>query len=299
MFNSHGVISTLRQTIIESQPLTTEGRYPQFYCFVADRIATEINSYNQRTPLEEYNLSARLESFDSYWQTPEDVEAGYKSFFEYYRHNYLPLVPVDKQSRILVISCGPGYLVNVLQANGYQDVLGIDSDPDKVATAAAHGLNCRAEQAFPFLSHLRDEYDVIIPEQELNHLTTQETIDFLILCRQALKPGGLLIAYGLNGANPLVGSENLSHNIDHFNTFTEYSLMQVLELADFTEINVLPLKIYVFWKNPLNYVGLAITGFFELFFRIMFKLYGKNVKILTKKIAATCRKPMVTGRGQH
>jgi hypothetical protein len=46
----------------------------------------------------------------------------------------------------------------------------------------------------------------------------------------------------------------------------------------------------VFWKNPLNYVGLAVTGTLELFFKIVFKLYGKDVKILSKKVAATARK---------
>ena len=32
--------------------------------------------------------------------------------------------------------------------------------------------------------------DVIIPEQELNHLTIDETIEFLRLCHASLKPGG-------------------------------------------------------------------------------------------------------------
>ena len=115
-------------------------------------------------------------------------------------------------------------------------------------------------------------------------------ITFLQLCWCSLRRDGLLIVYGLNGANPLVGSENLAHNIDHFNTFTEYSLTQVLALAKFSEIRVLPLKLYVFWTNPLNYVGLVTTGFLELMFRAFFMLYGKSVKVLTKKIAATCRK---------
>ena len=105
-----------------------------------------------------------------------------------------------------------------------------------------------------------------------------------------MKPDGLLIVYGLNGANPIVGAENLAQNIDHFNTFTEHSLGQLLKLGGFDDIRVLPLKIYVFWKNPLNYVGLAVTGLLEFMFRLLFKLYGKDVNILSKKIAATCRR---------
>lgn len=235
-------------------------------------------------------LTARIEPFDSYWQAPDDIEAGYSSFAQYYIHNYLPRLPEDKESEILVISCGPGYLVDVLRERGYQNVLGIDSDKEKIAYATNRELNCKTERAFEFLAGVTDRYDVIIPEQELNHLTHAETLEFLDLCNVALRKGGLLVVYGLNGANPLVGSENLAHNIDHFYTMTEYSLNQMLEYTGFSEIRVFPLKLYVFWKNPLNYVGLAVTGFFHLCMRAIFILYGKKVTVLTKKIMASCRK---------
>lgn len=235
-------------------------------------------------------LAARLEPFDSYWQAPDDVEKGYRSFAKYYEHNYLPHMPADRDAAILVVSCGPGYLVKTLADHGYRNVLGIDSDPRKIEHAARHGLRCVAAEAFPYLAERPGAFDAIVPEQELNHLTLDEQIEFLQLCRRSLRPGGLVLVYGLNGANPLVGSENLSHNIDHFNTFTEYSLKQILELGGFESPRTLPLKIYVFWKNPLNYVGLAVTGALELFFRIAYKLYGKDVKILSKKVAAVARK---------
>jgi SAM-dependent methyltransferase len=199
-------------------------------------------------------------------------------------------MPTDKSAKILVVSCGPGYLVNMLRNEGYQDVRGIDSDADKVAHALRRRLNCSTARAFEYLATRPDEFDVIIPEQELNHLTLDEQIEFLQLCRTSLRSGGLLFVYGLNGANPFVGAENLAHNIDHFNTFTEHSIGQVLQIAGFGEIEALPLKIYVFWKNPANYVGLAVTATLELAFRIVYKMYGKNVRILTKKIAATAVK---------
>jgi 2-polyprenyl-3-methyl-5-hydroxy-6-metoxy-1,4-benzoquinol methylase len=238
----------------------------------------------------EVKLSARIEPFDSYWQAPHDVERGYQSFSQYYKHNFLPHLPKDKHSRILVVSCGPGYLVNLLKEQGYDQVLGIDSDAEKVAYATARGLNCQVAPAFPFLQEREAEFDAIVAEQELNHLTIDEMIRFLELCWGSLHPDGALIVYGLNGANPLVGAENLAHNIDHFNTFTEYSLRQVMELAHFQDVKILPLKLYVFWHNPLNYVGLVATALLDLVFRVCFTLYGKNVKILTKKIAATGRK---------
>lgn len=231
-------------------------------------------------------LSARLEPFDSYWQAPADVEKGFKSFAAYYRRNYLPYLPEDRSVRVLVVSCGPGYLLDTLVQAGYTSVMGIDSDAAKVHHALAHGLAAQTAEAFPYLEKRREEFDVIIPEQELNHLTIAETIEFLQLCCNALRPGGKVIVYAMNGANPLVGSENLSHNIDHFYNVTEYSLLQLLQLGGFTQTRAFPLHLYVFWKNPLNYIGLAVTSLLELTMRVIFRLYGKNVSILTKKIAA-------------
>jgi SAM-dependent methyltransferase len=238
-------------------------------------------------PREPRRLAARLEPFDSYWQAPKDVEKGYASFAAYYRANYLRHLPQDRNVSILVVSCGPGYLVHTLRERGYRNVIGIDSDASKVEHARQRGLPCDTARAFEFLEGRVAAYDVIIPEQELNHLTLDETLEFLQLCRVALRPGGQLIVYAMNGANPLVGSENLSHNIDHFYNLTEYSLQQVLELAGFRDVRVFALKLYVFWMNPLNYVGLAVTSLLELLLRGVFVLYGKKVRVLSKKLAAS------------
>jgi SAM-dependent methyltransferase len=232
-------------------------------------------------------LAARLEPFDSYWQAPKDIDKGFRSFAAYYRANYLGRLPQDKNASILVVSCGPGYLVHTLREKGYRNVVGIDSDPVKIEHARRHGLPCDTARAFEFLEGRVAAYDVIIPEQELNHLTLDETIEFLKICKVALRSDGQVLVYAMNGANPLVGSENLSHNIDHFYNLTEYSLQQVLELAGFREVRVFALKLYVFWTNPFNYVGLAVTSVLELLLRAVFVLYGKKVRVLSKKLAAS------------
>jgi len=241
--------------------------------------------------IEPRRLAARVEPFDSYWQAPKDAEKGFNSFAAYYRSNYLPWMPAERGARVLVISCGPGYLLKMLQDHGYSAVFGIDSDAAKIAIAQRKALPCEVAHAFEYLDSHTGQFDVIVPEQELNHLTLDETLDFLQRCRVALRPGGRIIVYAMNGANPLVGSENLSHNIDHFYNVTEYSLEQILRLAGFQSITVFPLKLYVFWTNPLNYVGLAATALLEFMLRIVFRLYGKKVRILSKKIAATATAP--------
>lgn len=239
------------------------------------------------------DLTARIEPFDSFWEAPDDIEKGYGSFARFYRHNYLKRFPGDRASRILVVSCGPGYLVQLLRDEGYAEVVGIDSSPEKVERARRRGLDCRVERAFGFLE-TTEPLDVIFCEQEINHLTKREILAFLELCRGALRPGGTLIVHSINGANPLTGSESRAGNFDHYNSFTEYSLTQALKYAGFVDAEAFPLNLYVFWKNPFNYVALAVFGASALLFRLYYRLVGKDASIMTKKIAATGRRPEET-----
>lgn len=241
--------------------------------------------------LRRVELSARTEAFDSFWEGPDDVEAGYSSFGKFYRANYARYLPDDRSARILVVSCGPGYFVNVLADMGYTRVLGIDSDPEKVAHAAGRGLSCAQGTAFETLMDAEEPFDAVICEQELNHLTKAEMEDFLRLVHDKLAAGGRIICHGLNGANPIVGAETLAQNFDHFNTFTGYSFEQILAHTGFRDIRVFGLHLYVFYGNPLNYVAWAASGFFSILFRALFALYGKKNKLFTKKIGAVGYKP--------
>src|SRR5579871_28153 len=138
------------ESMSQASPFTPKGPAP-----VADLGA--------RAALVPARLSARLEPFDSYWQAPEDVDRGYQSFKAYYRANYLKHIPADREARILVVSCGPGYLVDLLVESGYRHALGIDSDAAKVAHALKRSLPCETAQVFPHLAaHQNAEYDCII-----------------------------------------------------------------------------------------------------------------------------------------
>lgn len=231
-------------------------------------------------------LTAKLEPFDTFWEGPKNVEKGYTSLRQFYKANYQRYLPARTDARILVISCGPGYFVHMLLTEGYTRVQGIDSMEEKVRPAKAKHLPCDVAEAFPFLEAHVGQFDAIICEQELNHLTKEEIQLFLERCRESLTPGGMLIAHSLNGANPITGAEALAQNVDHYNTFTEYSLRQVLHAAGFDVQRVIPLNLYVFYTNPFNYVAWAASSLLTLAFQLCFLLYGKSNRLFTKKIAA-------------
>jgi SAM-dependent methyltransferase len=236
-------------------------------------------------------LTAKLEPFDSFWEAPRDIEKGYARFGKFYKHNYLRHLPNRKDARILVVSCGPGYFVNLLSQHGYTNVLGIDSYPEKIAHANRRGLNCRVERAFGFLQRNSEPFDVIFGEQEINHLTKPEIVEFLELASSNLVPGGTLIIHSINGATPLTGSESRAGNFDHYNSFTEHSLSQILGHMGFVDIEPFALKLYVFYLNPLNYVAMLVDRLYTLLFTLSFILVGKTARIFTKKIAAVARTP--------
>jgi len=242
----------------------------------------------------EIELTAKIEPFDSFWEAPKEYEKGFDRFHRFYRCNYSRYLPRNRDAKILVISCGYGYFVRLLKTDGYSDVLGIDSDPAKVGVAVEKGLNCRTESAFEYLEGNRETYDSIIAEQEINHLTKEEIVRFLMLCRKNLRKDGTLLVHSLNGANPITGSEALAQNFDHYNTFTEYSLRQVLEYAGFQNVRVFPLNLYVFYNNPLNYIAMLVHWLNTLLFRFHFILYGKSNRIFTKKIGAISTKMPVS-----
>lgn len=235
-------------------------------------------------------LTAKIEPFDSFWEAPKDVEKGYAAFFKFYKYNYLKYIPENKNARILVVSCGPGYFMNLLAKKGYANALGIDSNLEKVNCAKKKGFNCLREDAFSFLGGTEDRFDVIFCEQEINHLTKEEILAFLKLCWSRLRVNGTLMIHSINGANPITGSEAAARNFDHYNSFTEYSLRQILRYSNFDEIKIIPLNLYVFYANPLNYALILLDSAFSLFFRLSFLLYGKSTRIFTKKIAGICRK---------
>jgi len=236
------------------------------------------------------DLAAKIEPFDTFWEGPDNIENGYSKFYKFYKSNYLKYIPSNHDIKVLILSCGPGYFVEMLNKNGYKNVLGIDSDSEKIAHAQKRGLNCQTERAFDYLLNSNEIFDVIIAEQEINHLTKSEFLQFLDICKNRLVNGGTLIVHSLNGANPITGAEALAQNFDHYFTFTEYSLRQSLKFAGFTNIEVFPLNLYVFWTNPFNYIALLIEKITSVIFRSYFVLYGKSNKIFSKKIAAVCNK---------
>ena len=111
--------------------------------------------------------------------------------------------------------------------------------------------------------------------------------ELIVLCRNALRPGGRLVLNAANATNPLIATEHPGNNWDHRLVTAEGNLRQAFERLGFREVVPFPLDFYVLWRNPANYVARMVTGSIHLALRLLFLMYGKDAKIFTKRLGIT------------
>jgi len=90
-----------------------------------------------------------------------------------------------------------------------------------------------------FLSSNLAVFDCLVSFDLIEHIEPGETLAFLRAVLAALRPGGRLILRTANGSGPLAGRVRFS-DFTHAQAFTMSSISQVLRLAGFERIEVLP-----------------------------------------------------------
>jgi len=233
-----------------------------------------------------FRMKARAYPFTTFCEGLQDIEKGFHYFDRLYRRNFDALLPESRDANVLVMSCGIGYFVKYLNESGFGNVVGIDSDPAKVVYGKSLGLNVEHENLFDFLEDTKQRFDMIVAEQEINHLTKDEVVVFLTRARRALVADGRLVVNSANYSNPITSADHLGLNFDHFTAFTEGGLEQAFAYCGFRDVRCLALDNYVFYGNPLNWVAKGITGLQGLWWKFLFRLYGKKGKLFTKRIIA-------------
>ena len=238
-------------------------------------------------------LTAMYAPFTSFCEGPRNIEKGFKLFNLFHEKNLKKYMPQASNAKIVVVSSGPGYMQDSLQKWGYTcDVLGIDSNETHVRYAQGKGFNSLTGDCLEYLDSHKESYDVIIAEQEVNHLTRDEFLRFLTIAYDALRPEGILLLSAANCANPLIATEYLGNNIDHYLSLSPHGMRQYFQLSPFNhkKIIIFAHDFYVIWYNPFNYIAKALTGCLHLLLRGMFALYGKNNRIFTKRFGVVAVK---------
>ncbi len=144
-----------------------------------------------------------------------------------YLRRYRRFLPRDDTAPILDIGCGAGGFLDALQSEGYSCLEGIDLSPSQVRAATARGLkNITLAPAVDYLKARRGRYATITAFSVLEHQTRTELFELLDAIRDALRPGGCLIAVVPN-AKGLFGAHVRFADITHELSFTPMSVSQM------------------------------------------------------------------------
>ncbi len=169
-------------------------------------------------------------------QDRASLEADRRTWRDYFGS----LLPADRSARIADIGCGSGSFLYFLKSCGYANACGVDRSREQIELAKRHGIEGAIEaDAMSFLDANCRSFDCLANFDVLEHIEPAATLAFLRAQLDALRPGGRLILRTANGSGPLAGLIRYS-DFTHRQAFTLSSISQVLRLAGFERIRVLP-----------------------------------------------------------
>ena len=209
----------------------------------------------------------------------EGTEAPNEAMKREFRTLLGPHLPEDRAAPILDVGCGLGYLLQYLKEAGYTRAAGIDLSPQQAEHCRGVGLeNVEEAEAVDYLSRHKGEFDRVLAFDLLEHLTRAEGLDFLDATRAALGPGGKVIMRVPNMSN-LFASKSRYVDITHETGYTEHSVRQMLMLAGFGSVEILP------WEMPHRFLGRVRIWLNGLCHRLLYRLAGAQAsKVISKSM---------------
>jgi SAM-dependent methyltransferase len=201
---------------------------------------------------------------------------------------------ISKDSLILDVACGVGYLEHYLLKEGFTRIEAIDLSEEQIQVAKQklkHRLQYtdkvkfKVADAFDYLRTARG-YDLIAMIDLLEHFQKDRVIELLQLSFRALNEGGLLIVRTINADNPMF-ARFFYHDFTHEIPFTPDSIQQCLEIAgfkvltiDYEKIPALKIGKRHIIKRWVKSAGLKVLG---KFLGISSAAFSEDLVVVSKK----------------
>jgi len=196
-----------------------------------------------------------------------------RSYWRWCDGRVFPLIAdVPRDSRVLEIGCGPGYLLEYLRSKGFSRVEGIDISAEQVALAVERGCDARVADVFDELSRHDATLSLILAFDVVEHFSKEENLRLFAAIRRALRPDGIVVLQTPNGG-ALFGGQIIYGDLTHMTIFNPNSLSQLLRRTGFTAItfresapvakNLVGLARMIIWsaaRSVANIIRIAETG---------------------------------------
>ena len=167
-------------------------------------------------------------------------DSSYKYAKEYLTEDIEALLPESKDAKILEIGTGFGHLIRFLTEQRYTRVSALDMSPgllDGVKVRYADKLEkAILADAREYLPTMPDSYDLIIMMDVIEHMPLSDAKELLLAVYKALKVGGKVIMRTPNMGN-IMGQYSFYQDITHDYCYTDWSMIHLLELCDFSQVD--------------------------------------------------------------
>jgi methionine biosynthesis protein MetW len=94
-------------------------------------------------------------------------------------------------ARVLDVGCGTGSVSEIVRDTCRAYIVGVEPDANRVERAVSRGLEVHAGYLSPELIREIGSFDVVLFADILEHLSNPHAM--LLMCREALKPGGAVV----------------------------------------------------------------------------------------------------------
>ncbi len=205
---------------------------------------------------------------------------------------------LEKNSPILDIGCGYGHQIFILNKLGFSNLSGVEVTEVsfKIAVEEVGSFSkLQFIDAFDYLNETNETFSVVILNDVLEHIPRERTVEILRAIYNVLRPGGVL-SVRVPNMSSLLSSYSMYLDFTHLVGFTEFSLMQVFDLAGFSNHQVVHKKRKIkirSWRpwSPLRGLGLTSIAN-EYLHKILYRLrsqtplptvFDYNLEMWTKK----------------
>jgi 2-polyprenyl-3-methyl-5-hydroxy-6-metoxy-1,4-benzoquinol methylase len=142
------------------------------------------------------------------------------------------LPELAKDAPIADIGCGKGEWLSWMKSHGFTQLRGFDISPGELSYAKEIPVESGDVLSTLASAKWHEHFSLIHAKDFIEHLTKQETTDFLLACRAALRDGGFLMLSTFNGQS-MFSTATRYGDFTHESALTPSSMAQILRATEF------------------------------------------------------------------
>lgn len=242
---------------------------------------------------EDYLRRYHNTNFNGSMPSLEDLTHFRRRGFEWFEDNYAPLLPPDKQARVLDIGCAMGEFLLFLKKRGYDNIEGVDI-AGHLTDYCQQLVGCPATQITDlrgFLATRENHYDLIYLGDVIEHFPKDDLFPNLAAIQRALRPGGFLLIRTNNAAG-LSGLYMRYTSLTHEFCFQDHVMKKVMQTAGFSPVKVFGERLGLRWRPKyLAWLLLRKVWFAVLRIGYLAEVGGNSPRVLTRVLLAQAFKP--------